>query len=724
MTTDAERIQASVARGATRPRAGLAAVVLPVVRDDDRPVGVPAVLGRAAGRPADPADVRRDAGGLGDRPVLLPGGPARRLRLRTSVRDAARAAPRGDRPRRPRASLALVAPRGRTGPDRRPARRRAAGRRQPRLDPDRHDRRAGAADHGDDAAAELVVRGDPGGRRRAGRSVLAVRAEQRRIVRGPARLPVPHRAGARADRPALGLGRRASRVLVGVPGRPVPGWSCGRVRPAGGPSAAVRPPAAAAAASWRPPPTDTIDWARRGRWLLLAAVPSGLLSAVTNFITTDLISAPLLWVVPLAIYLLTFVIAFSERGRRIMPGAEWLAPAAVTLLWVPFGSAAGWPIGPLLLRRVPRARDRRHDPPRPARRGSPVAGAPDRVLPRDVGRRRPRELARRGRRADPVQGRLGVPAAARAGPRGAGRGRGPSATGRPPCRPRPRRRTPGSTCRRSSPARRLGSLPYAGRRDRPGRSGLLASGSLGLEAGVRWLLVGGLILLVGGQPRFLFVSTALVLALAVFVLAPPAVFQDRSFFGVTAVLRPADRPDDDPDERDDRPRRPVDRPGAARDVPGSYYAPHGPLGDVFRARPRPARSRAGRSIGVVGLGSGTRGRLGAAGRHADLLRDRPARHPGRLGPGLLHLAVRRGGPPDDRPRRRPAVAGQVAPATYDVLVLDAFSSDAIPAHLLTTRGDRRRRARPPARAACSRSTSRTATTTWRRRSPAPPGLRA
>jgi len=66
------------------------------------------------------------------------------------------------------------------------------------------------------------------------------------------------------------------------------------------------------------------------RWLLLAAVPSGLLSAVTNFITTDLISAPLLWVVPLSIYLLTFVIAFSEHGRRIVPGAEWLAPAAVT----------------------------------------------------------------------------------------------------------------------------------------------------------------------------------------------------------------------------------------------------------------------------------------------------------------------------------------------------------------------------------------------------------
>ena len=79
---------------------------------------------------------------------------------------------------------------------------------------------------------------------------------------------------------------------------------------------------------------EPITWRRRARWLFLAAVPSGLLTAVTNFITTDLISAPLLWVGPLAIYLLSFVIAFSARGRRIVPLARRLSPAAVTLLWV------------------------------------------------------------------------------------------------------------------------------------------------------------------------------------------------------------------------------------------------------------------------------------------------------------------------------------------------------------------------------------------------------
>ena len=52
---------------------------------------------------------------------------------------------------------------------------------------------------------------------------------------------------------------------------------------------------------------------RRLRWLCLALVPSGLLLAVTTHITTDLAAVPLLWVVPLALYLLTYVIAFARR---------------------------------------------------------------------------------------------------------------------------------------------------------------------------------------------------------------------------------------------------------------------------------------------------------------------------------------------------------------------------------------------------------------------------
>jgi hypothetical protein len=54
-------------------------------------------------------------------------------------------------------------------------------------------------------------------------------------------------------------------------------------------------------------------WMLRGRWILLAAVPSGLLIAVTAHISTDVAAAPLLWVLPLSLYLLTWVLVFQSR---------------------------------------------------------------------------------------------------------------------------------------------------------------------------------------------------------------------------------------------------------------------------------------------------------------------------------------------------------------------------------------------------------------------------
>ena len=60
----------------------------------------------------------------------------------------------------------------------------------------------------------------------------------------------------------------------------------------------------------------------RLRWVGYAFVPSGLLLAVTAHVTTDLASAPLFWVVPLALYLLTFIFAFARRP--LLPHAVML----------------------------------------------------------------------------------------------------------------------------------------------------------------------------------------------------------------------------------------------------------------------------------------------------------------------------------------------------------------------------------------------------------------
>jgi SAM-dependent methyltransferase len=54
---------------------------------------------------------------------------------------------------------------------------------------------------------------------------------------------------------------------------------------------------------------------RQLHWLLIAAVPSGLMLSTTTHLTTDIVAMPLLWVLPLGLYLLSFVIAFSTMER-------------------------------------------------------------------------------------------------------------------------------------------------------------------------------------------------------------------------------------------------------------------------------------------------------------------------------------------------------------------------------------------------------------------------
>lgn len=53
---------------------------------------------------------------------------------------------------------------------------------------------------------------------------------------------------------------------------------------------------------------------RRLGWIACAFIPSSLMLGVTQYLSTDIASIPLLWIVPLTLYLLTFIIAFSRRG--------------------------------------------------------------------------------------------------------------------------------------------------------------------------------------------------------------------------------------------------------------------------------------------------------------------------------------------------------------------------------------------------------------------------
>jgi hypothetical protein len=62
-------------------------------------------------------------------------------------------------------------------------------------------------------------------------------------------------------------------------------------------------------------------WSQRVQWIFWAFIPSSLMLGVTTYLTTDIASVPLLWVIPLALYLLTFILAFA---RRQVLSLSWL----------------------------------------------------------------------------------------------------------------------------------------------------------------------------------------------------------------------------------------------------------------------------------------------------------------------------------------------------------------------------------------------------------------
>jgi hypothetical protein len=76
----------------------------------------------------------------------------------------------------------------------------------------------------------------------------------------------------------------------------------------------------------QPSEENTLSVFKKLHWLALAFVPSSLLLGLTNFISTDIASVPLLWIIPLTVYLLSFVIVFSKWNDNIHPTIVKLQP--------------------------------------------------------------------------------------------------------------------------------------------------------------------------------------------------------------------------------------------------------------------------------------------------------------------------------------------------------------------------------------------------------------
>ena len=349
-------------------------------------------------------------------------------------------------------------------------------------------------------------------------------------------------------------------------------------------------------------------------WLALAFFPSLLLAAVTSHLTQEVAPIPLLWMLPLALYLLSFVLTFARPDARQRGLGVALAVAAGLGLAGLFGS--------LELRSMPRI-------------------ALWSVVLFVYGLAGHGELARLRPQASRLTGYYLVIAGGGA----------------------------------------LGGLFAA----------LVApvvfSGYWELHVA---LLLGPATLAWATRQRHVLVAVALVVlavALAWDVArdAKGVVLAERGFYGVLRVVRDeAGQPDEKLRLLNGRISHGMQLTAPARrDVPTTYYGPRSGVGLAIRRHPKRLAGRPLR-VGVIGLGVGT---LAAWSRPGDSFRFYE------LDPQVAQLS--RGGAPlfsflrDARGQVTLSLGdGRLAlesepPQAYDVLVVDAFSSDAVPVHLLT-----------------------------------------
>lgn len=391
------------------------------------------------------------------------------------------------------------------------------------------------------------------------------------------------------------------------------------------------------------------------RWTALAFVPSALLLTITAYITTDLAPMPMLWLAPLGLYLATFVAAFGAQTKRAAVRLRVLQPFATIVAGVAVlaGLHQAWLIL-LHLAVLTIASYLAHarlaaERPQPSHLtgfylwisvGGTLGGVFGAILA-------PLLLSPELEYVLLLLAALLIPGTATA------------------TEPPPLRRVLTGVAMGCA----LGLV--AGIVSDPGRGAIVAA-----VAATGFLLrriERARVALTAGALLF-FATTAF----AVDVLVPgDIVARDRNFFG-TLRVRLTDHAYELVHGRT--------RHGAQllapelRELPTTYYSPEGPLGDVFsHVMGDVARAR----IAVVGLGVGTSACYALRDQEWVLFEINPAVVALATDTTLFTFLHRCA--PDARViigDGRVALGREVG-ADYDLIILDAFSSDAIPAHLLT-----------------------------------------
>ena len=401
-----------------------------------------------------------------------------------------------------------------------------------------------------------------------------------------------------------------------------------------------------------------VSWLRRARWLALSFVPSSLMLAATTYLSTDVGSVPLLWTIPLALYLLSFILGFATW--RMVPPQVTRTAASTALVILAFVFAIGIS-RPLLILLVLHLTvlflvalslhsDLADDRPSPARLTEfylwiAVGGVAGGLF---------NTLAAPLLFTGVVEYPLALAAAAWLMRRHGGMGR-------------PQTRDLAAAVLAGLAAaglvylfRRPGVPPLA-------LAPLLAIACTGLFASARTTVSFGLA-----------VSLVLAGGLVSRQDSGDLIYARRTFFGVLRVWNV-------PEEQQHRIAHGTTIHGVQSTASGrtgdalSYYHPDGPIGQVFSAlQSRLASAR----VAVVGLGAGGLATYAQPQQRwtfyeIDPEVERVARNP-RLFTFLRDCGVRCEVRLGDARLRLTHDTGR-----YDLLVLDAFSSDAIPVHLMT-----------------------------------------
>ncbi len=409
-------------------------------------------------------------------------------------------------------------------------------------------------------------------------------------------------------------------------------------------------------------------WAERFVWVGLAFAPSSLLLGATEYVTTDIASVPLLWVLPLALYLLSFIIAFAKRqivGPVILSRATALVAALVVAITLANVAGPAWlVVGAhmllLLLASIVCHRGL-------AERRPPVARLTEFYLLMSIG----------GVLGGAFNGlfapfvfddlfeypiAIGLVCLARAA-----------------IDPKATSSNRNDVLRDVALGLALGAATY-------GLVKLGTARNVDPQWSFGWMFGVPIVLAYAWSRR----PVRYAVAVAGLLLAGMShggfrgktLWADRGFFGVLQVTR----------EREGRFQLLVSgrtmhgkqalAPGAEH-VPLAYYHPTGPAGDVLGPLPTPAVKLPSRRVGVIGLGIGSLAAYARPGDEWTFFEINPAvvdvawNHFTFLerAQAAAKVDVEVG---DARLRLR-----QGPEARFDILVLDAFSSDAVPVHLVT-----------------------------------------